>query len=125
MHIFIKNIGLLVFSLVLVLATPQLGAQNPAARKTDLTTQGLPILTGAATVLIGGQPAARTGDQVQCLIAAGVPPVPTPSICTVGPGSATVLIEGGMAAHIGTLVIGTNLGVPAIITGESSVIIGD
>ena len=125
MHGFIKSIGLLAFSLVLALTTPQLGAQSPAARTNDLTTQGLPILTGSRTVFIGGQPAARTGDQVQCLIATGVPPVPTPSICTLGPGSTTVLIEGGLAARIGTLVIGSNLDVPTVITGESSVMIGD
>ena len=53
---------------------------------------GGPIMPpGAATVLIGGMPAARTGDQAVC--------VGPPDIIVAGSG--TVLIEGMPAARMG------------------------
>lgn len=75
----------------------------PAARVTDMHTcpmvtpagtphVGGPILpAGAATVLIGGMPAARAGDMATC---AGPPD-------TIAAGSGTVMIGGMPAARMG------------------------
>ncbi len=76
----------------------------PAARLGDMHTcpmqtpgtppiphVGGPISTGAPTVLIGGQPAARVGDLAVCV---GPPD-------TIAMGSATVLIAGQPAARMG------------------------
>lgn len=53
---------------------------------------GGPILPpGCPTVLIGGQPAARVGDQATCV---GPPD-------TIAKGSATVIIGGQPAARVG------------------------
>ena len=52
---------------------------------------GGPILAGEPTVLIGGMPAARVGDQATC---AGPPD-------TILQGSTTVLIGGMPAARLG------------------------
>lgn len=58
----------------------------------------LPLIVGAPTVLIGGMPAARVGDQTQpCLLAACVPGGPG----VVLMGSVTVLIGGMPAARVG------------------------
>ncbi|MEL6412942.1 MAG: PAAR domain-containing protein [Bacteroidota bacterium] len=79
-----------------------------AARITDihqcpLQTPGLPpiphtagglVIQGCPTVLIGGLPAARVGDQLLCV---GPPPHPD----TVIVGSMTVLIGGMPAARMG------------------------
>ena len=76
----------------------------PAARKTDLQAcpmmcspyvphNGGPILTGNATVLICGQPAARVTDQALCSCAQA----------TIAFGLPTVLIGGQPAARIGDL----------------------
>ncbi len=54
---------------------------------------GGPILAGQPTVLIGGQPAARTGDPCTC--------VGPPSM--ISAGCPTVLIGGKPAARIGDL----------------------
>lgn len=66
---------------------------------------------GAATVLIGGMPAARVGDMTQCVGPPG----------TIAMGSATVLIMGmpaarltDMAAHGGLI---TGPGMPTVIIG--------
>ena len=94
----------------------------PAARVTDMHTcpmvnpgpvphVGGPILPpGAATVLIGGLPAARTGDMATC---AG-PPDP------IAAGSSTVLIGGMPAARMGDA--SAHGGV--IVSGLATVIIG-
>lgn len=119
-----RSLGALL-GLALAVTAPVLGAQSPAARSGDLTSEGLQAVAGDATVLIGGRPAARTGDAVQCFINAGFPPVPTPSICTIGPGSSTVRIGGLPAARVGSVVIGSNRGVPTIVTGSQTVLIGD
>ncbi len=72
---------------------------------------GGPILPpGAATVLIGGMPAARAGDQATCT---GPPDI-------IVAGSGTVLIEGMPAARMGdsTAHGGTiALGAPNVIIG--------
>ncbi len=75
---------------------------QPAARITDLHTcpqvepgpvphVGGPIVSGCITVIIGGQPAARIGDQATCV-------GPTD---TIAAGSPTVIIGGQPAARIG------------------------
>lgn len=51
---------------------------------------------GAATVLIGGKPAAVAGDMCMCTLPGGPAPVDT-----IVKGSATVLIGGKPAARIG------------------------
>ncbi len=93
----------------------------PAARITDMHTcpmltgqvphVGGPVLPpGEATVLIGGLPAAKLGDQATCV---GPPD-------TIIAGSGTVLIGGSPAVRMGdsTAHGGTILG------GEPTVIIG-
>lgn len=73
---------------------------------------GGPILpAGCATVLIGGQPAARVGDAALC---AGPPDA-------IARGSATVVIGNSEAARIGDLTVHGGL----IVNGCSSVMIGD
>lgn len=73
---------------------------QPAARIGDMHTcpvpglpphVGGPVLTGAPTVLIGGQPAARQGDTAYC----NGPPD------TIAQGERTVLICGQPAARLG------------------------
>lgn len=78
---------------------------RPAARVGDLTVTGDPVLPpGALTVLIAGQPAARSGDLV------------TGPACTgaIALGSVTVVILGQPAARLGDQVLGANpaTGVP-------------
>ncbi len=59
----------------------------------------LPILPpGGATVLIGGQPAARVGDQTKICTLPGCTPA-GPGV--IDKGSATVLIGGQPAARVG------------------------
>ncbi|TVQ36083.1 MAG: type VI secretion protein [Geminicoccaceae bacterium] len=92
----------------------------PAARLTDLHVcpvvnvlvphVGGPIVTGAATVLIGGLPAARVTDSCTCV-------GPTDTIVA---GSATVLIEQLPAARIGDATAhGGNIvmGLPTVLIG--------
>ena len=93
----------------------------PAARKTDVQVcplmcnpyvphNGGPILTGDATVLICGQPAARVTDQALCSCAQA----------TIVLGLPTVLIGGQPAARMGDI---TDHG-GTITTGCTSVRIG-
>lgn len=72
----------------------------PAARITDHHTcpkvdppahVGGPIQSGAPTVLIGYQPAARVGDKAKCV----------PSVDTISKGEPSVVIVGKDAARIG------------------------
>lgn len=76
---------------------------KPAARLGDTTMHGPPI-TGppCSTVLIGGQPAWRVGDQHTCPIPNAPPPsgpgTPHGPGVTSPPGSVTVLIKGKPAA---------------------------
>ncbi len=60
----------------------------------------LAIITGAATVMIGGQPAARATDQtVICMLPGCIPNGPG----LISKGSATVLIENLPAARVGDM----------------------
>jgi uncharacterized Zn-binding protein involved in type VI secretion len=94
---------------------------QPAARLSDMHV--CPMITGnvphvggpisgpgAATVLLGGQPAARVGDQAVCT-------GPPDSIVV---GSATVLIAGAPAARLGdTTAHGGKIavGLPTVLIG--------
>ncbi len=77
----------------------------PAARLTDLHVCPLCvvpqpiIMTGAVTVLIGGLPAARMGDQCTCVPPPPAPPIPPPFDLIIK-GSMTVLIEKMPAARM-------------------------
>lgn len=63
-----------------------------AARVGDTTTHGGTIVgPGAATVLIGGMPAAVLGDNHVCVIP---PPAHVPTVSPFPMGSTTVLIGG-------------------------------
>jgi uncharacterized Zn-binding protein involved in type VI secretion len=68
----------------------------PAARRGDPTNHpGAVAGPGAATVLIAGVPAARSGDRHACRAPEGHPPTPFVA------GSAMVLIEGAPALRVG------------------------
>lgn len=93
----------------------------PAARVTDMHVcpmwtglvphVGGPILPpGAATVMIGGMPAARVGDLAAC---AGGPDV-------IVMGSLTVMIAGMPAAHIGSMTAHGGV----VVTGFPTIMIG-
>ncbi len=94
----------------------------PAARATDMHTcpmltpalsphVGGPILPpGEPTVLIGGLPAARVGDQAVC---AGPPD-------TIAAGSGTVMIGSKPAARLGDSTAHGGI----IVAGEPTVLIG-
>ena len=93
----------------------------PAARTTDMHVcpmvepgpvphVGGPIIAGEPTVMIGGMPAARVGDQCVCV---GPPD-------TIAMGSSTVMIGGKPAARMGD---STSHG-GSIVLGCFTVIIG-
>ncbi len=96
----------------------------PAARIVDMHTcpmvnpgpvphVGGPISSGASTVQIGFQPAARLGDSVVCVGAAD----------TILAGEATVLIEGRQAARIGDPTAHGGVisaGCPSVLIGSSA-----
>lgn len=107
-----------------IAASIAVSAQQPAARVTDLMSlAGTIVGPGAATVLIGGLPAARVTDQTTS--AAIVPP---DRPCVGGPivsGSATVLIGGLGAARTGDLAATSCGQVNTIVSGAPTVIIGD
>jgi uncharacterized Zn-binding protein involved in type VI secretion len=93
------GLGLLLF------AAGAAHAQAPAARLGDPTNHGGVVLTGAATVMIGGQPAARVNDMATCPV---VPPQPGPPPHVGGPivtGSSTVRIGGRPAARAGDSIV--------------------
>jgi uncharacterized Zn-binding protein involved in type VI secretion len=65
---------------------------------------------GCPSVLIGGLPAARTGDIAVCV---GPPDA-------IGPGSPTVLIGGSMAARLGDMTVhggAIMIGLPTVLIG--------
>ncbi|WP_407571467.1 PAAR domain-containing protein [Deinococcus altitudinis] len=84
---------------------------QPAIRLGDAGTHGGVTTTGAATVLIGGLPAARIGD-------AHPEPVHGPQVIVTG--AATVLIEGRPAARAADLV-GCSA---ALVPTQTTVLIG-
>lgn len=91
-----------------------------AARIGDQTIHGGVITSGAATVFIGGKPAARVGDMQSCpLVSGSVPHAATPIL---PPGVPIVMIEGRPAACMGDPV-----GPPCLAMlgpGEPTVVIG-
>ena len=96
---------------------------QPAARLGDMTSHGTPLGPGPGcpTVLIGGQPAWRTGaDAHACPLFDG----PKPHVGgVVGVGSMTVTIGGLPAARQGDTVV--EAGPPnAIAQGSPTVVIG-
>lgn len=95
---------------------------EPAARQGDATNLGGQIVSGAATVFVGGSRAARQGDQTTAPLSIGLVP------CVGGPiitDSATVRIEGLPAARVGDTAT-TQCGlVSTIVIGEPTVLIGD
>lgn len=89
-----------------------------AARVTDVSTHGGTIIgPGAATVLIGGMPAAVATDQHICVIP---PPAHAPTASPFPMGSATVLIGGMPALRVSD----TCLCGAAAAVGEPTVMIG-
>lgn len=84
---------------------------KPAARLGDSTSHGSPLLgSPCQTVLIGGQPAWRMGDQHTCPIPNAPPPAGPgtphgPGNTTVIPDSASMVLVGGKAAaRVGDIV---------------------
>lgn len=93
---------------------------KPAARMGDMTAHGGVISAGTLTVLIGGLPAARTGDLHTCPQVTGtVPHVGGPIL----QGSTTVLIGGLPAARMGDQATCTGP-TDAITQGCTTVLIG-
>lgn len=93
----------------------------PAARVGDMSVTGDAITgPGIPTVLIAGTPAAVAGDLVSGAFCMG----------SITMGSMTVLISGRPAAHLNSLITGTNpaTGVPVTTTigvaGAPTVLIG-
>ena len=107
---------------------------QPAARIGDSTMHGSPLLGGACvTVLIGGKPAWRVGDQHTCPIPNSPPPAgpgtPHGPGITLPPGAATVLIGGKPAARMGDTISEPGAVVPplvinTIVVGCPTVLIG-
>lgn len=78
---------------------------KPAARITDNPMHGPPIMgAGCPTVLIGGKPAWRVGDQHTCPVPNAPPPAgpgsPHGPGVTSPPGAVTILVKGQPAAHM-------------------------
>ena len=110
---------------------------KPAARLGDSTMHGSPLLGAPCpTVLIGGKPAWRMGDQHTCPIPNAPPPVCTgtphgPGITAALPdgGTGICLIGGKPAARVGDLVTEPGALIPLpppnnIVVGEFTVLIG-
>ena len=93
---------------------------KPSARITDKTAHGGTITTGAATVVVGGLPAARISDMHVCPLSTGpVPHVGGP----VAIGSPTVIVAGMPAGRVADMAI--CIGPPdSIAMGEPTVLIG-
>lgn len=99
-------------------------AAGPAARAGDSTSHGGVIMSGAPTVLIGGKPAARVGDQVLCPLVDISNNAPLPHIGgPISSGVPTVLIGGLPAATVGDVVVESNAQ-SSIAQGAATVIIG-
>jgi len=110
---------------------------KPAARIGDTTMHGSPLLGAPCpTVLIGGKPAWRIGDQHTCPIPNAPPPAgpgtphgPGVTIPVPDGGSGIVLIGGKPAARVGDIVMEPGAIVPLlppnnIVMGEMTVLIG-
>lgn len=81
------------------------------ARITDTSTHGGSIITGAAKMIVEGQPTARIGDILLCPIH-GPQPLVT--------GSARMVVEGSLTSRIGDLAACGAV----IISGAAKLIIG-
>jgi len=118
---------LTLFFLLSFTALSAFGAK-PAARMGDTTSHGGTITQGSPNVLIGGKPAARIGDYASCpqvdVIGLTVLPHVGGTIIT---GSNRVLINGKPSARIGDFIqeTGGTAPISTIVSGSSSVIIGD
>ena len=98
---------------------------KPAARMGDMTAHGGTIVAGAPTVLIGGQPAARVGDNHVCpMVTPGVPPIPHVGGPIMPPGVPTVMIAGMPAACVGDMAMCTGPPDTIIPPGCPTVLIG-
>lgn len=90
----------------------------PAARVGDISTHGGTIVgPGAATVLVGGRPAAVVGDLHVCVLP---PSGHQPTVSLFPTGSATVFVAGRPALRRGD----TSLCGAAAAVGAPTVIIG-
>ena len=97
---------------------------QPAARIGDMTTHGTPLSPGpgSTNVLIGGKPAWRAGiDFHACPLVNGTVPHLGGKVAI---GSTSVLINGMPAVRLGNQVIESGGGTNAIVSGESTVLIG-
>src|SRR5262245_57785630 len=96
---------------------------QPAARLSDLTSHGTPLVPGpgSATVLIGGLPAWRAGSDTHvCPLVDGVKPHVGGVVAV---GSTTVMIGGLPAARMGDSIV--EAGAPnSIVGGATNVLIG-
>jgi len=95
----------------------------PAARMGDLTSHGTPLAPGPGcpTVLIGGMPAWRAGEDFHaCPLVNGVEPHVGGVVAI---GSLTVLIGGAPAARMGDIIVEPG-GPNAIAVGCPTVLIG-
>lgn len=110
---------------------------RPAARLGDSTVHGSPLLGAACmTVLIGGKPAWRIGDQHTCPIPNAPPPAcdgaphgPGVTVPGGGGGEGVTLIGGKPAACLGDIVTEPHAIIPLpppnnIVAGEMTVLIG-
>jgi uncharacterized Zn-binding protein involved in type VI secretion len=110
---------------------------RPAARLGDSTMHGSPLLGAACmSVLIGGKPAWRIGDQHTCPIPNAPPPVcdgaphgPGVTVPGGGGGEGITMIGGKLAACLGDIVTEPHAIVPLpppnnIMMGEMTVLIG-
>jgi uncharacterized Zn-binding protein involved in type VI secretion len=112
----------LVSALTFCMSGAAFAQSAPAARQGDATSHGGAIVSGSATVRIGGQPAARLGDSTVCPAFSGpVPHVGGP----IATGSPSVRINGIPAARVGDIVAETG-GPPSVIAppGAPTVLIG-
>jgi uncharacterized Zn-binding protein involved in type VI secretion len=89
-----------------------------AARVGDVTAHGGTVAgPGAATVLVGGLPAAVAGDVHACPVPS---PPPHPPATPFGAGSATVLVQGRPALRAGDA---CGCGA-AVVAGSPTVVLG-
>ena len=95
---------------------------KPSARITDSCAHGGKVVTGEPTVIIGGMPASRIGDNHVC---PAVCPGPAPHVGgpIIPPCAVNVIIGGRPAARIGDKAI-CACAIDSIVTGEATVLIG-
>ena len=95
---------------------------KPSARITDSCAHGGKVVTGEPTVIIGGMPASRIGDNHVCpMVCPG--PVPHVGGPIIPPCAVNVIIGSRPAARIGDKAI-CACAIDSIVTGEVTVLIG-